>query len=95
MKAIITPPIKPTRGGKVVEGNVYANSHGRYYKICIAVVNRQDCRPFNNVAFIHVNALGDVVGVSMQPEAYVSNHQDLVGTIIGPLPDLKIKWLRK
>ncbi len=92
MKALITPVIHPRRGGDVAEGNVYANMHGRpFYKVVIGLV--VDKR-YNNICCLHIAATGAIVGCSMQPPAYLSNHHDLVGKV-KKLPDFKIDWLKE
>ena len=92
MKAIMEIMLAPRRGGEVLVGNVYANRHGRpFYKVVLSIV--KDKR-YNNVACLHIAATGDIVGCSMQPPPYLSNHHDLVGQVTD-LPDFKIEWFKQ
>lgn len=95
MKVSMIPQLSPRRGGKVCEGNVYTNPHGRnFYKVVMGIIPPEfsNRAKYNNVVMIHVSSTGQIVGASVQPHIYVSEHQDLVGTAI--IPDLKIKWLQ-
>ena len=84
----------PRRGGKVEVGNVYSNIHGHnVFKIVLGIVKRdKHDKPWKNVAIIKVDIAGNIVGASMEPEAYMSQHQDHVG-VVSALPDLKVEWL--
>ena len=91
MKAILQSPMNPRRGDAVNVGNVYANAHGRpFYKVVVGIA---DGDRYNRVICIHVAATGKLVGCSMQPMPYLSNHNDLVGTA-EELPDFKIEWFK-
>ena len=68
------------------------NAHGRpFLRIVLAIVKRQCSRPFNNVACLHVSPTGDVVGCSMQPERYLSDHNDLIGKAID-MPSFSVEF---
>ena len=95
MKVQMVPRIYPRRGDPVVEGNVYANPGLRYYRVVVAVIDRAGTRPWNNIVCIHVNSMGDVVGSSNMPQAYVQTHQDLVGKVVGEMPSMKIEWFKE
>ena len=45
-----------------------------------------------NVVCININPMGEIVGASCEPEAYMRDHQDLVGRVV-EMPELKIEWL--
>lgn len=94
MKIEALSPVKFRRGGEVKIGNVYTNPHGRpCYKIVLGIINRgTTARPFNNVALYKVFADGECAGANCEPEQYLREHQDLVGTIV-EMPTLKIEWL--
>ena len=94
MKIEMVPEIKPRRGGAVKVGNVYTNPHGRpFYKVVMGIIDPSwsNRARFNNIVMLHVNSLGQIVGSSVQPELYVREHQDHVGTVRS-MPSLKIEW---
>jgi len=84
----------PRRCGKVEVGNVYSNVHGQnVFKIAVAVVPRDKWeKPWKNVVLLRVNIAGDIVGCGMEPQEYMSEHQDHVG-VVKELPNLKVEWL--
>ena len=84
----------PRRHGEVEVGNVYSNVHGQnVFKIVLAIVERNKWeKPWKNVVLIKVNVAGEIVGCSMEPYLYLSEHQDHVG-VVKELPDLKVEWL--
>jgi len=97
MKVEMIPALKPRRGGKVKEGNVYTNPHGRnFYKVVMGIIPPEwsNRARYNNIVMLHVSSTGQIVGASVQPETYVCNHQDLVGTVKN-MPALKIEWLKE
>lgn len=97
MKVEMIPRIHPRRGGEVKVGNVYSNPHGRpFYKVVLGIIPATwgRGRNWNNIVMMHITSLGEVVGASVQPTLYVSEHQDHVG-IIRHMPTLKIEWLQK
>jgi hypothetical protein len=99
MKAIIEPKLAPRRGGKVEVGNVYTNVHagGRYYRLVVSTNARKVSsfrENWNKIVCLHIDALGNIIGCSMQPELYMSEHQDLIGKVKS-LPDFKIEWLKE
>jgi hypothetical protein len=91
MKVDIGHQLRLHRGGPVEVGNVYSNCKNRYFRVVIGIVKRQCNRPWNNVVCMHVDATGEIVGSSNQPELYVSEHQDLVGKVLD-MPSMKITW---
>ena len=96
MKIEMIPQIRPRRGGEVKVGNVYTNPHGRpFYKVVLGIIPADWSRSsrWNNIVMVHVTALGEIVGASVQPTKYVSEHQDHVGTV-RDMPTLKIEWLQ-
>lgn len=94
MKINMGDRLEPRRGDPVKVGNVYANAHGRpFYRIVIAVNNRDSGRPWNNVVCIHVNSISGVMGSSNVPEKYLSEHADLIG-YVKDMPELKIEFIR-
>lgn len=96
MKVEVIPNSAARRGDEVKVGNVYTNAHGRpHYKIVIGIITREGRfrRPHNNVAVFKVFADGSCAGAACEPEAYLRDHQDLVGTI-KEMPTLKVEWLR-
>lgn len=98
MKVEIAPRVYPQRGGDVVIGNVYANNRApafRDFRIVVGIADTRNGRtPWNKIVLIHVDAKGDVVGSSNQPEQYVRNHWDLIGRV-NDMPTMKIEWLRE
>jgi hypothetical protein len=96
MKVEMIPQIHPRRGGEVKVGNVYTNPHGRpFYKVVLGIVPESWGRSarYNCIVMVHVTSLGEIVGASVQPKVYVSEHQDHVGTVRN-MPTLKIEWLK-
>lgn len=92
MKVEALPMMHARRGGPVEEGNVYTNPHGRpHYKIVLGKITTQNDRPYRNVVILKVFATGDLAGACCESEAYISEHNDLVGKVHG-LPTLKIEW---
>ncbi len=93
MRVIAHPEKRARRGLPVVEGNVYTNANGRpHYKIVLGIIPRDERgRPWNNVALLKVFADGSLAGCAMEPEAYMRDHQDLVGKV-SDMPSLKIEW---
>lgn len=97
MKVQMVPRLHPRRGGEVVEGNVYTNPHGRaFYKVVMGIIPPEfsNRAKYNNVVMMHVDSTGHIVGASVQPMIYVSEHQDLVG-VVRNMPSLKIEWLQR
>ena len=95
MKVEISPRLYPQRGGEVVEGNVYQGKpNQRYFRLVVAVVEREHNRPWNNVVCLSIDAFGKIVGASCQPYAYIQDHQDLIGRV-KEMPSMKIEWLRE
>jgi hypothetical protein len=98
MKVKIDPQMYPTRGGEVVDGNVYGNNRApafRDFRIVVGVVDKVNGRhPWNCVVLIHVDAQGNVVGASRQPYNYVKGHWDLIGRV-EKMPSMKIEWLHE
>ncbi len=95
MKVEMLPKLAPRRGGEVKEGNVYTNPHGRaFYKVVMGIIPPEysNRARYNNVVMLHVDSTGHIVGASVQPRIYVSEHQDHVG-IVKSMPTLKIEWL--
>jgi hypothetical protein len=95
MKVKALAPTAFRRGGEVKIGNVYTNPHGRpHYKIVLGIIIRDNrARPYNNIVLYKVFADGSCAGASVEPEAYVRDHQDLVGTVTN-MPTLNIEWLK-
>lgn len=96
MKAELNPTIAPRRGTQPKIGNVYSHARGKpVWKIVVGhVAMDKRERPWNNVVLLHVNLTGDVVSCSREPEAYVRDHQDLVG-YVKTMPTLKVEWLKE
>lgn len=88
--------IHPRRGAPVCVGNVYANNYGKpYYRLVLSVMKRTDDRPWKNVVCLRIDTKGEIVGCVNEPEAYVRDHQDLVG--FAPAVEkmnFKIQWIR-
>lgn len=80
------------RGGPCEIGNVYANQHHKNFRVVLNVMQRHNDTPWKNVICININPMGEIVGASCEPEAYMRDHQDLVGRVI-EMPELKIEWL--
>lgn len=96
MKIQIPDPYTPRRGDPVVPGNVYTHKGGKpYFRLVLAVVTRVYDKPWNNVVAIHVDGTGAIVGCSMNPERYLSEHNDLVGKVEGELPTIKFNFLKE
>lgn len=97
MRVEIAPRLYPQRGADVKIGNVYANNRQpafRDFRVVVGIVGQVNGRtPWNRVVLIHVDAQGDVVGASRQPEQYVRNHWDLIGRV-SEMPVMKIEWLQ-
>ena len=90
MKVTVPNEYIPRRGAKVNPGGVYYKRQGNpFFRIVLAIVEQVRERPYNNVAMLHVDATGAVVGCSMQPDRYVQDHMDLIG-IVENMPELKI-----
>lgn len=84
------------RGGEVKVGNVYTNPHGKnVFKVVVGIckTSASGRTPFNNVVLLDVTHDGSIVRGHNEPESYVREHQDLVGTVTN-MPHLKIEWLR-
>lgn len=92
MKVHMSPERRARRGDPVAIGNVYCVRNSRAYSIVIAIVRRQNERPWNNVICLRVNAMGEVEGCEAIPEAYCSDHRDLVGKA-DKIPDFSVRWL--
>lgn len=97
MKVHMHPQRRPLRGHPVEVGNVYVGKGSRHYHIVVSVIPRVKDKwnnegPWNNVISLHVNALGEIVGASKDPEGYVSDHRDLIGKALD-LPDFTVQWL--
>ena len=96
MRVEMMPKLHPRRGSEVKEGNVYTNPHGRnFYKVVMGIIPPEfsNRARYNDIVMLHVDSGGNVVGASVQPKIYVSEHQDLVG-IVRNMPPLKIEWLQ-
>ena len=94
MKVKVPDPYTPTRGAPVVPGNVYSHRSGRpYFRIVLGLVEKHRDRPFNNAICLHVAGNGELVGCSMQPHRYLSEHNDLVGKVDGELPTIAFHFL--
>lgn len=94
MKIKAPTPYLPRRGSPVAPGNVYSHRGGRpYFRIVLGLVEKQRERPFNNCVCLHVAGNGELMGCSMQPERYLSEHNDLVGKVDGDLPTISFHFL--
>ena len=86
--------IHPRRGGPVEVGNVYGNAYGKpFFRLVVGVMSRVGDRPWRNVVCIRLDTAGNIVGCATEPEAYVSEHQDLIGKV-HEMPNMKIEWFR-
>lgn len=85
-----------SRGQPVRLGNVYAPKHSHRkrrwdYKVVVSLmpVDRFG-HPWLRVVCVYVNSGGTIMGCCMLPEAYVSDHHDLVGYV----PEAEHKYFR-
>lgn len=87
--------IHPRRGEPVEVGNVYGNAYGKpFFRLVLNVMSRANDRPWRNVICIRLDTTGTIVGCATEPEAYVREHQDLIGKVVD-MPSLKIEWFRE
>jgi hypothetical protein len=87
MKVVFNPEYKRQRGVDVAVGNVYLGRNDMM-RVCLAVAPRDAFdRPWNNVLLVTVNVTGQIISGSMQPERYVSDHMNFVGTVVD-MPEL-------
>ncbi len=89
MKIKMKSPTYPRRGSPVKIGNVYEVKSGKPgYMIVVNIISK--ATSWNNVVLLRVNTSGEIVRGLNEPERYVQDHKDLVGTV--ELPPMEIKW---
>lgn len=87
--------LHPRRGGPVEIGNVYGNAYGKpFFRLVVGVMARAGDRPWRNIVCLRLDTSGNIVGCATEPEAYVAEHQDLIGKV-REMPNMKIDWFRE